>query len=149
MKKVISMILVLALVLALIPAALADTGNITLSNTDVSVLTLAADEWQGDEQYFLVEVHTGINTERQYELIIPVGFVAIIECYSLDGTGDGHLIAYSENQTVNVTVKNGFVGLCTDAVAEALFTERWHVLRDNNWARNDVQPLPEWNWTKD
>lgn len=149
MKKFLSIVLVLAMVLALTPtvSALAD-GNVVL-DTDVSVLTLTPDEWQGDEVYFLVEVHTGINTQRRYELIIPSGFTAIVECYELNNVGDGHLVAYSGNQTVNVTIENGFVGLCTDTAAEALFTERWKVLQTNNWARKDVRPLWFWNWTVD
>jgi len=148
MKKVISLVLILTLVLASETFALAD-GSVTLSNTDVSVLTISADEWQGTEDYFLVLVHTGINTERQYKLVIPKGFVAIVECYELDNVSDGHLIAYSGNQTVEITVQNGFVGLCTADAAEDLFTERWNVLKSNDWARKDVRPLSSWNWTAD
>ena len=148
MKKTLALILVLVLVALTPTAALAD-GNVTLSNTDVSVLTISADEWQGDETYFLVEVHTGINTSREYEIEIPKGFVCVVECYSLDGTGDGHLVAYTGNQTVEITVQNGFVGLCTADAAEDLFTERWNVLESNDWARKDVRPLSSWNWTAD
>lgn len=132
--------------LVLVPVAALADNNVVL-DTDVSVLTLTPDEWQGNEDYFLVLVQTGINTSKNFQIIIPDGFNAIIECNVLDGTGDGHLIAYDSNQTVNVTVENGLVGLCTAKAGEALFTERWNVLETNDWARKDIQPLSSWGWT--
>lgn len=146
MKKLIALILIFMLMVSALPA-LAD-GSVYLKNDEVSILTIAQDEWQGNESYWLVQVHTGINTTRQYQIILPDGFVAIVECLNLNGTENGHLVAYDGNQTIEVTVGNGVVGLCTKAVAKELFTERWMVLETNNWARKDVRPLPSWNWTK-
>ena len=147
-KITVTMLALLTIMtVATITPASAD-GAVVLSNTDTSVLTISPDEWQGDEMYFLVEVHTGINTKRQYEIVIPYGFVAIVECYELNNVDNGHLVAYAGNQTVTITVKNGLVGLCTTKAAKTLFTERWNILESNKWARDDIRPLSSWKWTK-
>jgi hypothetical protein len=79
-----------------------------------------------------------------WEIDVIPGTTLIVGGYEVNGREGGVYKAWSEAQSVQVTVKNGFVLLIQNEWAEEEFCFRIGEAETYGWAHSFVEPLPGW-----
>lgn len=113
----------------------------------VAFPTVANEEW-------IWAFPTGAGGSSSYtNFQIQSNEVFIIEANSASINGypynDGILIAKKGPLTLDFSLVNGIQFITTSEKAKQLFEARYQNLVRNNYARRNILPLTEWNWSPD
>lgn len=117
-------------------------SDIIVSKYSTSIIEVAADgtiimgvnteNVRQDKVVWLATHKTDKNKTNKYSIVIPEGYVCLIDAEALNEKSGGVLEHFYGGKIVEATVSDGFVGICAENNYIQLLNERLDLLLSNN-----------------